>query len=155
MHVCIYGLSGRFSIGRLRHCFCDCVCNARMCVRIYKLYVTGKAELRTVPLYRRQHRRMYVCMSIYVYIRMYVLHVSGKVQLPLLIDANTDAVLHAEEIVPYLWETYGPLLGEIDVTVVEAKNLTGRPQNKRGGACVCVRACARREREGSMSIECR
>ena len=52
----------------------------------------------------------------------------GRADLPLLIDPNTDAVLHADEIVPYLWETYGPLQGEIDVTVVEAKNLTNRPK---------------------------
>jgi len=37
-------------------------------------------------------------------------------EVPLLIDPNTQSMLHAEEIVPYLWETYGPLLGEIDVT---------------------------------------
>ena len=33
----------------------------------------------------------------------------GNTELPVLVDANTDAILHADDIVPYLWETYGPL----------------------------------------------
>ena len=40
----------------------------------------------------------------------------------MLIDPNTDdTIVYGDEIVPYLWEAYGPLYGELDVTVVEAR----------------------------------
>ena len=84
----------------------------------------------------------------------------GKAELPMLIDPNTDAVLHAEDIVPYLWETYGPLQGEIDVTVVEARNLTNRPQQKLRGlslvlgctrqVCLCA---SQREKERKRKVK--
>ena len=65
--------------------------------------------------------------------KMEALAKGQNAELPLLVDPNTEATLSGDNIVPYLWETYGPLLGEIDVTVVEAKNLSERPGNKRGG----------------------
>jgi hypothetical protein len=68
----------------------------------------------------------------------------GSVELPLLLDPNTDTAVHGAQIVPYLWETYGPLYGEIDVTVVEAKNLPNRPQGTRSGPGMlmgCSRQC--------------
>jgi hypothetical protein len=47
----------------------------------------------------------------------------GGGRLPILLDPNTLALVRADDIVPYLWETYGPLCGELDVTVVQATGL--------------------------------
>jgi len=68
----------------------------------------------------------------------------GKCDLPLLVDPNTDSLVHTSDIIPYLWETYGPLCGELDVTVVEAKNLTNRPSGKNTvGGTILGLGCSR------------
>ena len=39
----------------------------------------------------------------------------------MLLDPDTLALVSGPDIVPYLWENYGPLCGELDVTVVQVK----------------------------------
>jgi glutathione S-transferase len=65
---------------------------------------------------------MYVCIHTYigkgsvpllVDQKKYFFKKIGRGSVPLLVDPNTDAIVHEAEIVPYLWETYGPLLGEL------------------------------------------
>ncbi|KAJ1474226.1 hypothetical protein T484DRAFT_1833201 [Baffinella frigidus] len=43
----------------------------------------------------------------------------GNGLLPMLLDPDTLALVSGPDIVPYLWENYGPLCGELDVTVVQ------------------------------------
>ena len=71
--------------------------------------------------------------------------VGGRAELPMLIDPNTDdTIVYGDDIVPYLWEAYGPLYGELDVTVVEARNLNDRPRHKRsGGLSLSLGGCTR------------